>query len=173
MKKYLTITILAVLFLSLYSYYDISIEDLGDIGTITGAATGLPEQEIIEETIETTDNQNTNEAIQVTFCPTQNCEETLLNFINEATTTLHCAFYDIGLESVQDALRNQAERIEVQVVTDDEYYDKFSEDFVKEDGYAYMHNKFCISKDVVITGSLNPTKNGFEKNQNNILIINI
>lgn len=166
MKKYLSIIILAVLALSLYTYYDISIEDLSDFSSITGAATGLPEPEVVEETIET------NEVIQVTFCPTENCEETLVNFINEAQTTLHCAFYDIGLESVQEALRSQAEKIEVQVVTDDHYYDKFPEDFVIQDGYAYMHNKFCISDNQkVLTGSMNPTDNGANKNDNNLLII--
>jgi phosphatidylserine/phosphatidylglycerophosphate/cardiolipin synthase-like enzyme len=38
-----------------------------------------------------------------------------------------------------------------------------------------MHNKFCVfnqnDKNVILTGSLNPTDNGFNKNNNNLVVI--
>ncbi len=38
---------------------------------------------------------------------------------------------------------------------------------------SYMHNKYCIiDSRIVLTGSLNPTKNGFYKNNNDLLAIN-
>ena len=49
----------------------------------------------------------------------------------------------------------------------------FNYSFVKTDTWGLMHNKFCIVDNTrMLTGSMNPTKNGAYKNDNNLLIIN-
>ncbi len=167
MKKYITIFLIAAISLGAYSFTDFDINDLAELASITGAAS-VSGVENIEITSKTTDLGK----VEVIFCPNGPCEDTLVEFINSAEESLHCAFYDIGLVSVQDALREQEKLIEVQVVTDNNYYDQFPEDFVVQDGYNYMHNKFCIADNKrIITGSMNPTDNGANKNDNNLLII--
>lgn len=170
MNKYISTALLIIALLGAYTYSDISLDSLFSSDAITGAAT-LPE-EILERPEPITQESTDFGTVEVIFCPEGPCEAKLVEFIGLAEETLHCAFYDIGLVSVQEALKLKAEEIEVQVVTDDHYYDKFPEDFVKHDRSAYMHNKFCIAdNNKVFTGSMNPTDNGANKNDNNILIM--
>ena len=167
MKKYITITLTTTLLLTAFSLTGFSIDDLSELTSLTGAITlaGMEEQMIISQTTDLG-------SIELTFCPEGNCEEMLIDFINSAEETLHCAFYEVGLESLKEALINKEQEIEVQVVVDNNYFDEFAEDFVMQDGYAYMHNKFCIAdNNRIITGSMNPTENGVDKNDNNLLII--
>ncbi len=110
--------------------------------------------------------------IAVHFCPGEDCEAILLNFLEGAETSIHCAFYDPGLESVKSLLRKKAEFMDVKVVIDDSYAKKFAEPFVKMDKGGLMHDKFCIVDGAaVFTGSMNPTDNDAHKNNNNILLI--
>lgn len=131
--------------------------------SITTAAIGPPVESYVQ------DPGN----IEILFCPKDRCEEKLIEFLNTAEESIHCALFDIGLPSVQEVLRKKAKQIEVQVVTDDQYIHKFSEPFVKKDRWGLQHNKFCIiDQKSVSTGSTNPTENGVSKNNNNLLIIN-
>ncbi|MBI2572692.1 hypothetical protein HYV86_02440 [Candidatus Woesearchaeota archaeon] len=113
-----------------------------------------------------------NGSIELYFCPHQGCEETLVSFLESANVSIHCALYDIGLPLVQQTLREKAQVIDVKVITDDDYFHKFDESFVKPDKSGLMHNKFCIvDSKHVSTGSMNPTNNDAHKNNNNLLII--
>lgn len=106
------------------------------------------------------------------FCPHEYCEETLVYFLDSAEHSIHCALFDIGLKSVQDKLLEKEKKIEVKIVTDDDYLKKFNHPFVKADRYGLMHNKFCvIDGKKVSTGSMNPTENDAHKNNNNLLLI--
>jgi phosphatidylserine/phosphatidylglycerophosphate/cardiolipin synthase-like enzyme len=108
--------------------------------------------------------------LSVYFCPEDNCEGILLEKINQSST-IHCAFYDIG-DSVFDALQKKYnDGADVQLILEKDnavghhtfvYYDTRS---------AYMHNKFCIFDDVLMTGSMNPTYNGMFVNTNNLVFI--
>ncbi len=110
--------------------------------------------------------------IKVMFCPHEYCEETLVYFLDSAEHSIHCALFDIGLKSVQDKLLEKEKKIEVKIVTDDDYLKKFNHPFVKADRYGLMHNKFCvIDGKKVSTGSMNPTENDAHKNNNNLLLI--
>ncbi|MBI2146710.1 DUF1669 domain-containing protein [Candidatus Woesearchaeota archaeon] len=63
--------------------------------------------------------------------------------------------------------------IEVKIITDNDYLDKFNRSFVRADTYGLMHNKFCIiDGKKVSTGSMNPTNNDAHRNNNNLLLIN-
>ncbi|MDP3734572.1 MAG: phospholipase D-like domain-containing protein [Nanoarchaeota archaeon] len=110
--------------------------------------------------------------IDVYFCPQQNCEQELVQFIASAQQSIHCALFDVGLVSVQDILLEKKRKIDVKVVTDNDYLRKFNHSFVKADKWGLMHNKFCvIDGKKVSTGSMNPTDNDAHKNNNNLLLI--
>ena len=110
--------------------------------------------------------------IQVYFCPQEDCETVLIDFIDTAQESLHCALFDIGLESLQKKLLEKEKEIEVQIVTDNDYLKKFDHEFVVEDKWGLMHNKFCIIDGKKISsGSMNPTNNGATKNNNNLIFI--
>ncbi len=110
--------------------------------------------------------------ISVHFCPQENCEQILLDYLNSAQESLHCALFDVGLKSVQQLLSEKETQIEVKVVTDNDYLKKFNYPFVKVDSYGLMHNKFCIIDGKrLYSGSMNPTDNDAHKNNNNLLLI--
>ena len=90
--------------------------------------------------------------VDVYFCPSDNCSAVLVDFIMEADY-VDCAFYDLELEKVIEALNAKEAR------------------FIgnEREGWGIMHNKFCVKDNKVITGSFNPTYNGNYKNNNNLL----
>ncbi len=111
----------------------------------------------------------------VVFCPREDCEGELSKFILSAEEYVYCAFFDLDLEDVITALKEKSESIDVKLVVDKDNYE-FVDDlgFAKPDTRsAFMHNKFCVKDDLWInSGSFNPTDNGANLNNNN-LIINI
>jgi len=111
--------------------------------------------------------------ISVYFCPRDNCTEELVSLLDDAQESIHCAFFEVDLDKIRDLLLEKYKKLEVQVVTDDGYLYEFNHSFVKTDRSGLMHNKFCIIDNKrVSTGSMNPTNNGADKNNNNLLIIN-
>jgi phosphatidylserine/phosphatidylglycerophosphate/cardiolipin synthase-like enzyme len=110
--------------------------------------------------------------IEVFFCPQDDCETALINFIDSAKKSVDCALFEVNLDSVKKKLIEKDAEINVRVVVDDNYYEKFNEGFVKKDRSGLMHNKFCVADDYkILTGSMNPTFNGVNKNNNNLLVI--
>lgn len=110
--------------------------------------------------------------IKVYFCPQEDCEHAFLSFLDSAEQSIHCALFDVGLTSVQEKLLDKEKKIEVTVVTDDDYLKKFNHSFVKTDSHGLMHNKFCVvDEKKVSSGSMNPTYNDAHKNNNNLLLI--
>ena len=112
--------------------------------------------------------------IETYFCPKDNCEQTLISYIEHAKYSVHCAFYDLDLEKLIDVLNQKAKEIDVKLVMDsDNYFDQTKNiPIVLDDDNQLSHNKFCvIDKKIVTTGSFNPTENGNEKNNNNLMII--
>jgi len=116
-------------------------------------------------------------------------EERLINFIDNAETSIHIASFEFNLTPVAEALIDAKNRgVELKWVTDDENgldYDiqpgrgQFSLMTaagieVKDDAgrSALMHNKFWIfDQQIVWTGSTNITVNGIFKQNNNVLVI--
>ncbi|MBS3123459.1 hypothetical protein J4437_02355 [Candidatus Woesearchaeota archaeon] len=112
--------------------------------------------------------------INVYFCPREDCENAFLQFISSAENSLHCALYEIDMPSVQQKLLEMERngKLEVRIVTDDDYLKEFNHSFVKVDSYGLMHNKFCILDGKKISGgSMNPTLNDMTRNNNNLLLI--
>jgi phosphatidylserine/phosphatidylglycerophosphate/cardiolipin synthase-like enzyme len=127
----------------------------------------------LESPVKITSSIQDEGTIEIFFCPEQDCEGALVSFLDSAEESIHCALFEVGLESVQQKLLEKSETIEVQVVTDDGYLDRFNHPFVKSDSWGLMHNKFCLIDGTKLsTGSMNPTNNGAHKNNNNLLLIN-
>lgn len=102
--------------------------------------------------------------IDVFFCPQDDCEDILVSFIDENTV---CAFYDLGLQNLTEHLV----LMNTKVLLFEDNFERFGNSFYEVRSRALMHNKFCITNNSVITGSMNPTDNGAYKNNNNLVII--
>jgi phosphatidylserine/phosphatidylglycerophosphate/cardiolipin synthase-like enzyme len=110
--------------------------------------------------------------IQLYFCPREDCETAFVQFLDSAQQSLHCALYEVELESVKEKLLEKEKIMDVKVVTDSDYFHQFNYSFVQSDSWGLMHNKFCIiDGKKVSTGSMNPTDNDAHKNNNNLLFI--
>jgi phosphatidylserine/phosphatidylglycerophosphate/cardiolipin synthase-like enzyme len=120
----------------------------------------------------------------VYFCPKDDCFNTFSYFVNESDD-IKCAFYDLDKE-IFEIFENKANIIMNLTPIKGAFDGKsFSISLVLEDsnciecefctcdyGSALMHNKFCVSNgEVVLTGSTNPTANGFFKNNNNMIFV--
>lgn len=111
-------------------------------------------------------------SLEVYFCPQEDCEGRLVNFLDSAQQSIHCALFEIDLPSVQSKLLEKAGLINVEIVTDDQYLKEFNHSFVRPDSWGLMHNKFCVvDGKKVSSGSMNPTVNDAHKNNNNLLLI--
>jgi phosphatidylserine/phosphatidylglycerophosphate/cardiolipin synthase-like enzyme len=120
---------------------------------------------------------------------TGSIEEKLIQFINNAQTSIHIASFEFNLTPVAEALIAAKNRgVDVKWMTDDENglnYDtqpgrgQFALIMgagieVKDDAgrSALMHNKFWIfDQQITWTGSTNITANGIFKQNNNVLVI--
>jgi len=125
-------------------------------------------------------------AISVYFAPDpenskNGPDDALINLIGSARESVFCAFYDLELESVADALiaRKNA-RVKVEVVSDTNYEGRTAIKRVIEakipvvfdERSSFMHNKFCvIDGGVVWTGSTNVTNNCMYRNDNNSVVV--
>ncbi len=115
-----------------------------------------------------------NGTLQVYFCPNNNCEKVLLDVVQTAQSSIHCALYDLDLVSLQQLLRAKQTQMDVRIVMDDGYVKKFKTPFTNADKQGEMHNKFCIiDNTIMFTGSANPTNNDAHKNNNNIIVSTI
>ncbi len=118
--------------------------------------------------------ETTNSDLEVYFCPREDCEQHLFDFLNEAEVSIHCALFDLDLQKIIDLLEKKSKTVEVKIVTDGDNYRNIDNlSFVKQDNRsALMHNKFCIVDNKrIFTGSFNPTENCAYKNNNNMIII--
>jgi len=106
--------------------------------------------------------------INVYFCPTDVCEDILADEIKNSER-VDCAFFELGLAKVIDALRD----VDHRVIIDNRYKGRVNMSSLHyDDRQELMHNKFCIFDDSkIFTGSMNPTKYGAYRNNNNLVII--
>ena len=114
-----------------------------------------------------------NNDMAVYFCPQDDCEKVLIDVIDSSTEFVHCAFFDIDLKELIKAIGAKSQDVEVKLVVDDENYGEIKGPGVRKDTSSqFSHNKFCVIDDsIVVTGSMNPTSNGVNKNNNNLLVI--
>jgi len=103
-------------------------------------------------------------ALDVHFCPLDNCEQVMINYLLNASE-IKCAFYDLNLENLINVLKEKKAEVLV-------FEDNFDNYGLSVTSKGLMHNKFCVLDGrAVITGSMNPTFNGAYKNNNNLVYI--
>jgi phosphatidylserine/phosphatidylglycerophosphate/cardiolipin synthase-like enzyme len=110
--------------------------------------------------------------IEVYFCPRDNCGERLVNFISNAKTSVHCALFDLEIEGVISALAEKSKYLDVKLVVDGDNLDELNGRGIRfDDSKQFTHNKFCVvDGNAVWTGSFNPTYNGANYNNNNVVV---
>jgi len=129
--------------------------------------------------------ENISDDINVKFCPEDNCEQFLKRKLNKSKKIIKCAFYELDNFDIANILLNKAKQgINISLVIDDKYLNEkplislknnaninIYSDLNRGTKYNnYMHNKYCIiDENYIITGSTNPTDNGFYKNNNNMI----
>lgn len=107
------------------------------------------------------------------FCRDIDCEKLYLELFEIAEEEIYCAFFDFDLIKMKnklDVLHKNKIKTLVLVDSDNDVFND-SNYILFDKRSAYMHNKFCIVDNILITGSFNPTINGRDKNDNNIVII--
>ena len=128
--------------------------------------------------------------IVVHFAPEEPCGQYLEELIDSSTKSIHAAIYNIDLQGVADALIEASNRgVEVQIVADDDqaqntqsgevrgaslisYLRDSGIPVVEDEDPDFMHNKFfVIDREVVWTGSTNPTENGVYRNDNDVVVV--
>ncbi len=100
------------------------------------------------------------------FCRQEDCRQPLLAAIN-ASTDIKCAFYDLTDPATVALLKEKDADVLVYAAN----YDGYGTPVNATRG-GLMHDKVCVLDNrTVVTGSTNPTVNCYEKNDNNLLII--
>lgn len=114
------------------------------------------------------------ELFSVFFCAVDDCEGALLTVLGSAQQSIDCAFFELDLESVEEALSTKEEQgVRVRLVIDNENKEEGQPLFSRYDTSSqYSHNKFCIvDGHTITTGSLNPTNTGVGRNDENLVVI--
>ena len=118
--------------------------------------------------------KETNKRMEAYFCPKDDCGNVMEKTIMNATSTIHCALFDLDLKNVINAFSQKSKTADVRIVMDDTNNQKqIKGNAVRFDTSSQlMHNKFCIfDSERIVTGSFNPTENDNFKNNNNMLVI--
>ena len=111
---------------------------------------------------------------EVYFCPGGDCAGHLIENIESAQKTVHCAVFDLDEPDIIRALARKSQTADVKIVMDKDN----DEGQIKGDGTRWdnnnqlSHNKFCVfDNQKVWTGSFNPTVRDNTKNNNNALLL--
>ena len=156
MKRGVYSLILLVLVLGLTSYMDLGF----NIKDITGL--------VIQENNQIPIEQNNN-PILTFFCPRDHCADQLIYLIKKSNK-IDCAFFELDHPDIISALSKKDHRLVIDGNYKEEVPTTFNAKF--DTTKQFSHNKFCIfDNKIVWTGSMNPTVNGDEKNNNNVVVV--
>ncbi|MBT3303937.1 hypothetical protein HN592_00960 [Candidatus Woesearchaeota archaeon] len=122
-----------------------------------------------------------NMLIENYFCPEDNCKEQVLKTLIKARKSIHFMTFSFTDSDIAGLLIEKSRQIEVRGVMERQrvnmQYNKFKQmnksfQIELDNNPAVMHHKvFVIDSQVVIMGSMNPTKSGDERNDENVVII--
>lgn len=123
-------------------------------------------------------------SISTYFCPEDNCEEQVIKQIRKAKESIYFEQFSFTSKPIsKEIIIKYLEGIKVSGVFDKRsaatkysvysQMEHFGMNVSKYDGDGKLHSKlFIIDNKIWITGSYNPTKNGNEKNDENLVVIN-
>lgn len=121
--------------------------------------------------------------VQAIFCPSVECENSLIRLIDGAETEVLVMIYSFTLGGIKDALIRAKERgVKVRIIMDkqqagnqyavDEELEAQKIELLRDTNSRLMHNKVAIiDKKIVVTGSFNWSTNARDYNDENIIII--
>ncbi len=106
--------------------------------------------------------------VRLYFCNHNNCSQGLINELNQSKS-LECAFYDTNIPDLISLIESKNHKLVLdKKLEDDNLFDQAV--YIQQS--AYMHHKFCIiDNNKVLTGSMNPTRFGTSRNDNNFIVI--
>lgn len=109
------------------------------------------------------------------FCPEDNCKQKVLNTLEKAQHSIKFMTYSFTDSQIGDKILEKANSIETKGLFDTTQISEWSQ-YEKLKQYSKAkkrihHKTFIIDSQTVITGSYNPTGNGNNNNDENILII--
>ena len=121
-------------------------------------------------------------SVEVYFCPADNCQAHAVKALQNAEQSIYFMTYSFTDSKIADVIAEKSREIDVMGLMERQRanslgnkYHFFIDNGVDarlDKNRAIMHNKvFIIDEKTVITGSYNPTKNGNENNNENMVII--
>lgn len=116
-----------------------------------------------------------NRKINIRFCPEDNCKKTTLQELKRAKKSIRFALNAFTDDDIGNLLKEKSEQIIVNGVLDSTQGQYSEMNKIKEFTKVIknVHHKFfIIDEEIVITGSANPTRNGYYKNDENMLVLN-
>ena len=122
-----------------------------------------------------------NFTVENYFCPEDNCEEHIAAVLQNATSSIKFMQFSFTSDKLGSILLERSSTIEVAGIFEKMQESQYSEygqlknagaNVSLDSNAGLMHHKvFIVDDAIVITGSMNPSKNGNENNDENILII--
>ncbi|RME53427.1 hypothetical protein D6783_02010 [Candidatus Woesearchaeota archaeon] len=119
--------------------------------------------------------------IETAFCPEDRCKEALLHHLSLARQSIHFMTFSFTLEEAANLLINKHHAgVNVTGIFEKRQQHYSVKNTLENAGIttywdanpASMHHKvFIIDEKTVITGSMNPSKNGVQRNDENLVII--
>lgn len=117
------------------------------------------------------------------FCPQNNCDENVAEFLSGSEESIKFMTFSFTDDLIGDSIVNNSQDISVKGIfeskgTTTEYseYSKLNNKYpgvLKDENKYNMHHKFfIIDNSILITGSYNPTWNGANRNDENIIVTN-
>ncbi len=107
------------------------------------------------------------------FCPEDNCKAHVLKVLEKAESSIHFMTLSFTDDEIGNLLLDKTDSIEVKGIFDPKK-DKYSE-YEKLKDFSIIksvhHKVFIVDGHTVITGSYNPTRNGNERNDENVVIV--
>ncbi len=118
-----------------------------------------------------------NFTIENYFCPEDNCEEQIVNILNNANEFIFFMQFSFTSDVLGNILNEKSNRINVFGIFERTQISQYSE-YERLQSISCLfkagklhHKVFIVDNEIVITGSMNPSSNGNKNNDENIVII--
>ncbi len=123
-----------------------------------------------------------NEFIENRFCPEDDCQNAMMDYIKSTKSSLDCVFFSFTLENIRDeVIKKHFEGVNVRIILEQKllrkssaiggFYDAGVPVIVDKNPHI-LHAKWCVSDGkTVYFGSVNPSVTGTESSSENLLFI--
>jgi hypothetical protein len=113
-----------------------------------------------------------NHTLRIRFCPEDKCKQAILEVLQQANSSILYALNLITDEDIAAMLEEKAETLDVHGVVGEWGGRASKADRLPNSVRKKIHHKFfVVDNEWVIAGSANPSKAGYRKNDENVIII--